>query len=124
MARFSLVLNNTPKDFLATLVVYGKATHCPLIFTLEAESLSQLLVRSHEKKLVQGFSVNEDGDTIPVIQYVDDTMIFLKADVGMSKNLCSILLWFKAISGLQVNLAMSKVYFLNEVTVDQEILGV
>lgn len=50
---------------------------------------------------------------MPVLEYTDDTVIFLEAKEDMVENLKALLIWFKAAFGLHVNVHKNKVYRLN-----------
>lgn len=80
------------------------------VFTLVAETLSRMILVAKEKSLIKGFGVRENGETMHVLHYADDTMIFLDADIMMVAVLRIILTWFEATSGLWVNVFKTKVY--------------
>lgn len=59
--------------------------------------------------LLKGFSISKEGLAIPFIQFVDDSLFLLKAEVEGMRNLRCILLIMEAVSGLKVNWAKSSV---------------
>lgn len=44
--------------------------------------------------------MKEGGDVVPIMQYADDTIVFVEAKEEMVLNLKMIFLWFEATSGL------------------------
>lgn len=40
---------------------------------------------------------------LPILQYADDTIVFIENDIGMSDNLKTIVYWFGETSGLTIN---------------------
>lgn len=63
---------------------------------------------------MRGFLVKAGGDVIHVLQYADDTLVFLEANLNMCENLIAISLWFKRTRGLDINTKNTKAYQLNE----------
>lgn len=51
---------------------------------------------------------------ISVIQYADETLMFLEVKEFMYENLWDILLWFEVASVLQLNNTKTKAYRFNE----------
>lgn len=57
--------------------------------------------------------VKDGGEKVPIIQYVDDMVIFLEAKEGTVENLKAIIVLFEAATGLHVNARKTNVYPLN-----------
>lgn len=92
-----------------------------LIFSLVADSLSNYILLAQENNLLQGFDVKGCGDVMPILQYTDDTLIFLNEDKEMAENLRALLIWFEAASGLKVNMTKTKIFRLNNMAAWDEI---
>ena len=58
---------------------------------------------------MQGFSSLVD-DGLSILQYADDTIIFLEHDLQQAKNLKLILLVFEKLSGLKINFHKSGLF--------------
>lgn len=98
--------------------VPGKVFHClrgvrkgdplsPLLFVLAADFLQTILNNSKNNGLLQ-LPIPLPSDTdFPIIQYADDTLIFLQVDVLQLNHLKSMLHSFANSSGLRVNFEKS-----------------
>lgn len=98
---------------------------CPLsimIFGLGAEIFSRMVTKAQFLGLVKGFKVSNVSDEKPILQYADDTILFLDANEEMVNNMWFLILWFEFLSGLEVSGSKSKLYFINDV-VDAESLN-
>lgn len=111
--KFSILFNGSPCGFIGGS--RGLRQGDPLlalIFSLVAESFTQCFLRAQQDGLIRGFSV-KGGDVIPIIQYADDTMVFIEALKEMVQNTKLVFQWFGAPIGLHVNIDKTKVYNLN-----------
>jgi mannosylglycoprotein endo-beta-mannosidase len=94
--------------------VIGKTFHCkrgvrlgdplsPLLFVLAADFLQTILNNATvNQQLSLPVPLAHDAD-FPILQYVDDTLIFMKGDLNELNNLKDILSSFANSSGLRVN---------------------
>jgi hypothetical protein len=53
-------------------------------------------------------------DGISILQYADDTIIFLDHDVEGAKNLKLLLCAFEQLSGLKINFHKSEIFYFGE----------
>jgi hypothetical protein len=120
----AVLLNGTP----------GKVFHCrrgvrqgdplsPLLFVLAADFLQSIL--NHAKDIGQitlPLHLNCDSD-FPILQYADDTLIFLNGDLNELSNLKDILSSYAESSGLKVNYAKSMMIPINISEERMEILA-
>lgn len=75
----------------------------PLLFVMVMEAISRMLGRDY----LQGFEVGSGGNNVLKVShllFVDDTLIFCKADFDQMRYLRMVLFCFKAVSGLKINL--------------------
>lgn len=96
-----------PKDTSVHLEVRQGDPLSPFLFSLVANGLSALLSLATRANLIDGFHLHDS--TISHLQFVDDTMVFLKPINVRISNLKHILHIFEIISGLKVNWEKSSV---------------
>lgn len=73
-AHFSILLNGTPKGFfLASRGLRQGDPLSPFLFTLVADSLTQIINYAESIGLVKGFHVGEDKVNVSHLQFADDT---------------------------------------------------
>lgn len=116
--RMSILVNETPAGFFPTWRVLRQGDHLsPLLFLLVMEALSRMLSRAVLGGLTLGFEVGMSPATLVVshLFYANDTLIFSDVDAVQVGHLRCVLLCFKAVSGLQVNLAKSELIPVGEV---------
>lgn len=82
----------------------------PMIFLLIAEALCLMIMLAQSKELLKGFSVKEFEKKVPVLQYVDGTILFLDANVDMVETLRALLCLYEVASGLNVNVEKLKIH--------------
>ena len=83
----------------------------PLLFVLIMEALGRMLDKVVLDGHMSGFGVGcLKGRSLKVsrLLFADNTLIFCDVDLDQVLFLSMILIWFKAISGLKINLGMSK----------------
>jgi len=110
----SVLLNGVP----------GKTIHCrrgvrqgdplsPLLFVLAADLLQSIL--NYEKSLgnLQLPIHLEFTEDFPILQYADNTLIFMEGDVSQLTNLKNILQVFSTSTGLKVNYSKSMLVPIN-----------
>ena len=110
----SVLLNGVP----------GKTFHCkrgvrqgdplsPLLFVLAADFLQSILNAAQQQGLLLApFNLPHDHD-FPILQYADDTLIFMQADARQLFFLKAILNSFAESTGLRVNFEKSMMVPLN-----------
>lgn len=114
----SVLLNGVP----------GKVFHCrrgvrqgdplsPLLFVLSADLLQSVLNSAKDSNLINlPLPLPFDSD-FPVLQYADDTLIFMEGDINQLQHLKDILHSFAESTGLKVNFAKS---FIAPINVSEE----
>jgi len=68
-----------------------------------------LISKAVEVRLLEGWKVASNGPTVPILQFSDDTLLFLSPNTKKMQNLRCLLLMFEAASGLKINLNKSTI---------------
>lgn len=102
-SRFYILINGTPDGFFrGTRGLRQGDLISPLIFSPIAESLTQFFKAARENSMLKRFAIKEGGKEIIVLQYMDDTMVFLDDSLDMVANLKCMMYWFDVVSGLHI----------------------
>jgi hypothetical protein len=86
----------------------------PLLFNLVADMLSALFNRAKEDGQVRGLVPHLVDGGISILQYTDDTILFMKNDLEHAKNMKLLLCAFEQLSGLKINFHKSDVFCYGE----------
>jgi len=89
----------------------------PFLFLIAPEGLAGVSRTTVEKDLVEGLEIGKKMVKINMLQYVDDTLVFCKANIKSIFNIKVMLNCFELASGLKVNFFKSR---LGGVGVDQK----
>ena len=122
---FSISINGTPSNFFQSSK--GLRQGDPIssyLFVIAMEPLSRLLLKAQEGGFISGFTIGEkggDGEEISHLFFADDTIIFSKASQEQVTPLCWLLMWFKAMSELKINLEKCEVILIGEVDLLEEL---
>jgi hypothetical protein len=82
-----------------------------MLFIIIMEALSRMIENAIGAGMLSSFAVSrnvQDPLLISHLLFADDTLIFCEANNEHIDHLRSILVWFEATSGLQVNLGRSE----------------
>ncbi len=82
----------------------------PILFNIVADMLTLLIKRAKEAGLLNGVIPHLVDDGVSILQYADDTIIFLEHDLQQAKNLKLILSVFEKLSGLKINFHKSELF--------------
>jgi retron-type reverse transcriptase len=82
----------------------------PILFNIMADMLSILIARANEAGQVEGVIPHLIQDGLSILQYADDTVIFMSHDVTKVINMKLILSTFEQLSGLKINFHKSKIF--------------
>ena len=119
-ASFSVLINGSPASFFPSS--RGLRQGDPLssyLFVIGMEALNCLINRAGEGNYLSGSRVADGrGEDLSIshLLYANDTLLFCEADVDQLKFLSWILMWFKAMSGLKINLSKSEIIPIGPVT--------
>nr|GEV03130.1 reverse transcriptase domain, reverse transcriptase zinc-binding domain protein [Tanacetum cinerariifolium] len=82
----------------------------PFLFLMVAEALQISVIEACNKGIYQGISLMQDGDSLSLLQYADDALLFGKWSRSNANTLILILKCFDEALGLKVNLAESRIF--------------
>ena len=81
----------------------------PLLFNLVADMLAILIERAKQDGQILGLVPHLVDGGIFILQYADDTIIFIDHDIEQAKNLKQLLCAFEQLFGLKINFHKSEV---------------
>jgi hypothetical protein len=82
----------------------------PILFNLIVDMLAILISRSKELGHVPGVVRHLVDDSLSILQYADDTIIFLENDQQGAKNMKPLLCAFEQLSDLKINFHKSELF--------------
>ncbi|XP_022873622.1 uncharacterized protein LOC111392499 [Olea europaea var. sylvestris] len=93
-----------------------------LLFVIVMEAFSMMLEKAVGEGLLRGFMV--DQLQVSHLLFADDTLIFCDTDVRQFRNLRRVLLCFKAVSELKINLGISEAIKVGEADNVEELAAI
>jgi hypothetical protein len=82
----------------------------PILFNIVVDMLALLINRAKVARQVRGVIPHLTDDGISILQYADDTILFLDHDLEQAKNLKLLLCAFEQLSGLKINFHKSEIF--------------
>ena len=82
----------------------------PILFNIVVDMLAILIARAKEAGHVEGVIPHLIQDGLSILQYADDTVIFMSDDVAKAVNMKLILTTFEQLSGLKINFHKSEIF--------------
>jgi retron-type reverse transcriptase len=82
----------------------------PILFNIVADVLAILISRAKEDGKVGGLIPHLIDGGISILQYADDTILFLEHDIEKAINMKLILCIFEQLSGLKINFHKSEIF--------------
>ena len=102
---FAILVNGNAKGWVKAYRGPRKGDPLSLfLFTIVVDVLSKLVVRVEERGLFEGFLVGRNRTRASRLQFADDTIFFSRAALEDLQTLKQILMVFRHLSGLQINL--------------------
>ena len=92
----------------------------PILFNIVVDMLAILIARAKEVGKIEGVIPHLVQDGLSILQYADDTVIFLGHDVDKALNLKLILSTFEQLSGLKINFHKSEIFCFGRAKEHQE----
>jgi hypothetical protein len=82
----------------------------PMLFNIVADMLAIIIERAKADGLIEGVVPHLVDDGLSILQYADDTILFMEHDLEKATNLKLILLAFEKLSGLKINFHKSELF--------------
>lgn len=82
----------------------------PILFNIIADMLALIIKRAKDDGQIRGVIPNLLDDGLSILQYADDTIIFIDHDLEQAKNLKLLLCVFEQLSGLKINFHKSEIF--------------
>jgi len=83
----------------------------PILFNIVADMLALLINRAKADGQIRGVIPHLIDDGLSILQYADDTIIFIDHDPEQAQNLKLLLCAFEQLSGLKINFHKSEVFY-------------
>lgn len=101
---FSMLVNESPKGFFkGSRGLRQGDLLSPYLFIMVADLVGRLAAKAVKVGLIEGFEIKEGGLSVSFIQFADDSLFLLKAELEGLRNLRCILLMVETASSLKVN---------------------
>jgi hypothetical protein len=82
----------------------------PILFNIVADMLAVLIARAKEDGQVSGLTPHLVDGGVSILQYADDTIIFMENDLDKALNMKLVLCIFEQLSGLKINFHKSEIF--------------
>ena len=86
----------------------------PLLFKLVADMLATLIERAKQDGQISGLIPHLVDDGLSILQYADDTILFMEHNFEEAKNMKLVLTAFEHLSGLKINFHKSELFYYGE----------
>jgi hypothetical protein len=86
----------------------------PILFNVVADMLAIMIARAKEDGQVDGLIPHLVDGGVSILQYADDTIIFMKNNLEKALNMKLIMCIFKELSGLKINFHKSEIFYFSQ----------
>jgi hypothetical protein len=86
----------------------------PILFNFVADCLTRMVHKAQLNGLLTGLISHIVPDGVAILQYVDDTIIFLKHDFEGAAYMKVLRCLFEKLAGLKINFNKSEIYMIND----------
>jgi hypothetical protein len=88
----------------------------PILFNIVVDMLAILVKRAKLANQISGVIPNLVEDGLSILQYADDTIIFMDHNLDQARNLKLLLCAFEKLSGLKINFHKSEIFCFGQAT--------
>jgi len=96
----------------------------PILFNIIADMLALIIKRAKDDGQIRGVIPNLLDDGLSILQYADDTIIFIDHDLEQAYNLKLLLCAFEQLSGLKINFHKSEIFCYGAAKEMQDMPGI
>ena len=86
----------------------------PILFKIVADMLAVMIERAKLDGQIEGVIPHLVDGALSILQYVDDTILFMEHDLDKAMNMKLILSAFEQLSGLKINFHKSELFCFGE----------
>jgi hypothetical protein len=86
----------------------------PILFNFVADCLTRMLHRAQENDLVTGLISHIIPKGVAMLQYANDTIVFLKHDIEGVVHMKLLVYLFEMLAGLKINFNKSEFFMIND----------
>ena len=86
----------------------------PILFNIMVDMLSILIKRAKNDGQIKGVIPHLLEDGLSILEYADDTIIFMDHDLEQAKNMKLLLSVFEQLFGLKINFHKSEIFCYGE----------
>lgn len=86
----------------------------PILFNFVADCLSRMVFRAQANGLITGLISHIIPSGVAILQYANDTIIFLKHDISGAINMKLLLYLFEMLASLKINFDKSEILMIND----------
>jgi hypothetical protein len=83
----------------------------PLLFNLVVDMSALLITQAKEDGQIRGLVPHLVDGGISILQYVDDTILFIEHDLEQATNMTLLLCAFENLSGLKINFHKNELFY-------------
>ena len=85
----------------------------PILFNFVADYLTRMVRQAQRSGQITGLASNLVPHGVAILQYADDTIICIKEDIDIAKNMKILLYIYELMTGLKINFSKSEVIMIN-----------
>ena len=86
----------------------------PILFNFVADCLTRMVHKAQEYGLITGLISHIIPNGVAILQYADETIIFLKHDLSGAIHMKLLLYLFEMLAGLKINFNKSEILMIND----------
>ena len=94
-----------------------------IFFNIVVDMLAILIGRAKENGQVGGLVPHLVDGGVSILQYADDTIIFMEHDLAKARNMKLVLCLFEQLTGLKINFHKSELFCLVEPMRNKRLIG-
>ena len=95
----------------------------PILFNIVADMLAILIEHAKSEGQIEGVIPHLVDGGLSILQYADDTILFMEHDIEKGRNLKLILSAFERLSGLKINFHKSELFCFGEAQAEASEIG-